>query len=86
MEKRLHAASDKSKMRRTFPSARRRAGVPVKRFFARFSSLADVPDADLDFLSERIRLAMVIGQGSDTAHLYTAVREEIRRRESTLDE
>jgi hypothetical protein len=73
-------------MRRTFTSARRRAGVPVKRFFTRFSSLSDVPVADLDFLSERISLAMVIGRGSDTAHLYAAVREEIRSRESELNE
>ena len=86
MEKRSHAASESSRVRRTFASARRRAGVPVKRFFTRFSSLSDVPDADLDFLSERVRLAMVIGPGSDTAHLYTAVREEIRSRESALNE
>ncbi|WP_307078706.1 hypothetical protein [Arthrobacter pascens] len=66
----MHAASDRSRMRRTFTSARRRAGMPVKRFFTRFRSLSDVPDADLDFLSEGIRLTMVIGPGSATAHLY----------------
>ena len=86
MEKRLHSAGERPGMRRTFTSARRRAGVPVKRFFTRFSSLSDVPAADLHFLSERIRLAMVIGQGLDTAQLYAAVREEIRSRESALNE
>jgi hypothetical protein len=86
MEKRLHAAGGRSGKRRTFTSARQQAGVPLKRFFTRFSSLSDVPASDLDYLAERIRLALVIGPGSDTARLYAAVREEMRSRESALDE
>lgn len=86
MEKRLHAAGERSRMHRAFTSAGQRAGLPVKRFFTRFRSLSDVPAADLDFLSECIRLAMVIGPGSDTEHLYSAVRKEIRSRESAVDE
>ena len=86
MEKRLHAAGGRSRTLRTSDSARRRAGVRVKRFFTRFSSLADVPGADLDFLSERIRLVMIIGRGSETADLYAAVRGEIRSRESAPNE
>jgi hypothetical protein len=82
MENQLHTADERSGMPRGFASAKRPAGVPVKRFFARFSSLSDVPSADLEFLAERLRLAMDLGQGSQTAALYAAVRDEIRRRES----
>lgn len=86
MDKRMHAAGQRSRMRRTFTAAGRRAGMPVKRFFTRFSSLSHVPAEDLDFLSERIRLGMVTGQESDTAQLYAAVREEIRNRKSASNE
>lgn len=81
MENQLHAAGARHGMSRRFASAKRCAGVPVKRFFARFSSLSDVPAEDLDVLAERLRLAMDIGQGSCTAALYAAVRDEIRSRE-----
>ncbi|MBT2531031.1 hypothetical protein J7E83_02610 [Arthrobacter sp. ISL-48] len=83
MENQLHTAGDRSGITRSFAAAKRRAGMPVKRFFARFSSLSEVPSADLDFLAERLRLAMDIGQGSHAAALYAAVRDEIRSRGST---
>ncbi|HEY8699430.1 MAG TPA: hypothetical protein VIM08_00500 [Arthrobacter sp.] len=86
MENQLHAAGERSRMVRRLASARRRAGLPVKRFFTRFRSLADVPEADLDFLAERLLHAMDIGQGPHTAALYGAVRDEIRGRESTRNE
>jgi hypothetical protein len=40
----------------------------------------------LDFLAERLRLAMEIGQGSQTAALYAAARDEIRSRESARND
>jgi len=86
MENHLHTAGERPGMPRTVASGNRRAGVPVKRFFARFSSLSDVPADDLDFLGERLRLAMDIGQGSQTAALYAAVRNEIRSRESARND
>jgi hypothetical protein len=86
MENQLHRAGERSGIPGSFASAKRRAGVPVKRFFARFSSLSDVPAADLDFLAERLRLAMDIGQGSHTAALYAAVRDEINNRESARND
>lgn len=80
MNNQLHAADQRSSLTRTFASARRRAGLPVKRFFTRFKSLSDVPADDLEFLSERLSAAMEIGQGSQTAALHSAVRKEIRSR------
>lgn len=78
MEKRLHAVSARSgKARRNG-----RAGLPIKRFFTRFRSLADLPAEDLDLLSERIRLALDISQGSEVTALHAAVRAELRNRES----
>jgi hypothetical protein len=78
MEKRLHAVSARSgKARRNG-----RAGLPIKRFFTRFRSLADLPAEDLDLLSERIRLALDISQGSEMTALHAAVRAELRNRES----
>ena len=43
-------------------STKRRAGQPVKKFFSRFRSLSDVPAADLEMLSERITMALDLGQ------------------------
>jgi hypothetical protein len=78
MEKRLHAVSARSgKARRNG-----RAGLPIKRFFTRFRSLADLPAEDLDLLSERIRLALDISQGSEMTALHAAVRAELHNRES----
>lgn len=86
MENNLHIAGERPGLPRVVASGNRRAGVPVKRFFARFSSLSDVPADDLDFLAERLRLAMEIGQGSQTAALYAAARDEIRSRESARND
>ena len=78
MEKRLHAVSARSgKLRKDG-----RAGLPIKRFFTRFRSLADLPAEDLDWLSERINMALDVGQGSEMTALHAAVRAERRHRES----
>lgn len=86
MENQLHAAGERSGMPRSYASAKRRAGVPVKRFFSRFSSLSDVPAADLDYLAERLLLAMENGRGPNTAALHGAVRDEIRSRGSARND
>jgi hypothetical protein len=79
MEKRLHALSARTgKARRDG----RRAGLPVKRFFTRFRSLADLPAEDLDLLSDRLKTALDVGQGSEMNALHAAVRAELRHRES----
>jgi hypothetical protein len=58
------------------------AGLPVKRFFTRFRSLADLPQEDLDILSEQIRLALDVSQESGMAALHEAVRAERHNREA----
>jgi hypothetical protein len=86
MEKRLHKAGDSSRAPRSLATARRRAGIPVKRFFSRFRSLSDVPAADLEFLSEHIRRVLDAGPESRNAALHAVVRREIRNRESALND
>ncbi|WP_426227291.1 hypothetical protein [Pseudarthrobacter sp. DSP2-3-2b1] len=78
MEKRLHAVSARSGNGRKDG----RAGLPIKRFFTRFRSLAELPAEDLDLLSERIRLALDVNQGSEMTALHEAVRAELHHRES----
>lgn len=63
-----------------------RAGLPIKRFFTRFRSLADLPPEDLDVLSERIRRALDVGQEANITALHAAVRAEVRNRESEPDD
>nr|WP_246223509.1 hypothetical protein [Pseudarthrobacter psychrotolerans] len=60
--------------------------MPVKRFFTRFRSLADLPPEDLDFLSERIRLALDLSQEANMTALHAAVRAELRNRETETDD
>jgi hypothetical protein len=67
-------------------STRRRAGLPVKRFFARFRSLSDVPASELELLSERITVALDLGQDPHVSALRAAVQHELRNRESTLND
>lgn len=67
-------------------STPQRAGLPVKRFFARFRSLSDVPASDLVLLSERITLALDLGQEPHLSVLHAAVRQELRNRESALND
>jgi hypothetical protein len=82
MEIKLHVARTRPGKPRHPTDAGWRAGLPVKRFFTRFRSLADLPPEDLDILSERIRLAMDVSQEPGMAALHAAVRAEVRNRES----
>ncbi len=82
MEIKLHAARTRPGKPRHPTDAGWRAGLPVKRFFTRFRSLADLPPEDLDILSERIRLAMDVSQEPGMAALHAAVRAELHHRES----
>ena len=86
MELRLHPSGARpGKTRRPAPHDRR-AGLPVKRFFTPFRSLADLPLEDLDLLSEQIRQALDIRQESNITALSSAVRAELRNRETEPDD
>ena len=61
-------------------NARRRAGLPAKRFFRRFSGLSDVPEAELEILSQRLREALDLDPSSSVPALQALLREEMRRR------
>ncbi|QHK22413.1 hypothetical protein GU243_18305 [Pseudarthrobacter psychrotolerans] len=86
MEIRLHPAGSRPGKARRQASDGWRAGLPVKRFFTRFRSLADLPPEDLDFLSERIRLALDLSQEANMTALHAAVRAELRNRETETDD
>ncbi len=86
MEIRLHPAGSRTGKARRQASDGWRAGLPVKRFFTRFRSLADLPPEDLDFLSERIRRALDASQESNITALHAALRAELRNREPEADD
>ena len=79
MENQLHQAGGLAGRPRQ-KNARRRAGLPAKRFFKRFSSLSDVPEDDLEFLSSRLREALDLDPTSSVPALQALVRQELRRR------
>lgn len=86
MELRLHPAGSRTgQIRRPAPHGLR-AGLPVKRFFTRFRSLADLPLEDLDLLSAQIRQALDISQEANITALRAAVRAELRNREAEPDD
>jgi hypothetical protein len=86
MEIRLHPPGSRPVKARRQASDGWRAGLPVKRFFTRFRSLADLPPEDLDLLSERIRLALDLSQEANMTALHAAVRAELRNRETEPDD
>jgi hypothetical protein len=87
MEMHLHVARTRpGKPRHPTAAAGWRAGLPVKRFFTRFRSIADLPPEDLDILSERIRLALDITQEPGMAALHAAVRAELNNREASSND
>jgi hypothetical protein len=86
MEHPLHMAGGRTGTPVRRASTRRRAGLPVKRFFSRFRSLSDVPASDLEMLSERITLALDLGQEPHVSALHAAVRHELRNRDSALND
>lgn len=85
MDIRLHPAGGGPVKTRHHTAPGRHAGLPVRRFFTRFRSLADLPPEDLDFLSEQIRLALDVSQEAGMAALHAAVRAELRNRSTAAD-
>ena len=79
MENQLHPAGGLAGKPR-HKNARRRAGLPAKRFFRRFARLSDVPEEDLKLLSQRLREALDIDPASSVPALQALVHQEIRRR------
>jgi len=79
MENQLHPAGGLAGKPR-HKNARRRAGLPAKRFFRRFSRLSDVPEEDLEMLSQRLREALDVDPASPVPALQALVHQEIRRR------
>ncbi len=79
MENQLHPAGGLAGKPR-HKNARRRAGLPAKRFFRRFSRLSDVPQEDLELLSQRLREALDVDPASSVPALQALVHQEIRRR------
>lgn len=82
MENQLHPA-DGLAGRVRHKNARRRAGLPAKRFFKRFAGLSDVPEEDLELLSQRLRQALDLDPTSSVPALQALVRWEIRKRADT---
>ncbi|MCU1565726.1 MAG: hypothetical protein JWQ56_663 [Pseudarthrobacter sp.] len=82
MENQLHAAGERAGRPVFHKNARRRAGLPAKRFFSRFAGLSDVPAEDLEALSESLKRAMDLDPASQVLALQALVREEIRAREA----
>ncbi|WP_285247217.1 hypothetical protein [Pseudarthrobacter sp. efr-133-R2A-89] len=79
MENKLQLARDLAGGPR-HKSARRRAGLPAKRFFKRFAGLSDVPPEDLEILSQRLQAALDLDPSSSVPALQDLVRREVRKR------
>jgi len=79
MENKLQLARDLAGGPR-HKNARRRAGLPAKRFFKRFAGLSDVPPEDLEILSQRLQAALDLDPSSSAPALQALVRREVRRR------
>ena len=85
MENQLHAAGERAG-RPHRKNVRRRAGLPAKRFFARFAGLSDVPDEDLEFLSQSLRQSLELDAASQIPALHALVRQELHAREESRSE
>lgn len=79
MDNQLHIAGGKAGRPRK--GARRRAGLPVKRFYAHFSSLSEVPPEDLELLAESLHDGLDLNSAAPVFELQALVREEMRRRD-----
>jgi hypothetical protein len=79
MENQLHAAGERSG-RPHHKNVRRRAGLPAKRFFTRYSGLADVPAEDLESLSQSLLKSLDLDPASQIPALQALVRQELRGR------
>ncbi len=80
MENKLHTAGDRAG-RPPRKNVRRRAGLPAKRFFARFATMGEVPAEDLEFLSQSLRQSLDLDPASQIPALQALVHQELRRRE-----
>lgn len=80
MENQLHASGARAGRTHQHKNSRWRAGLPAKRFFARFSSISDVPDEDLEALSQSLRSAMEADPASQVPALQAMVSREMRAR------
>ena len=80
MENQLHAAGERAGHPHR-KNVRRRAGLPAKRFFARFATMADVPAEDLEFLSQSLQKSLDLDPASRVPPLQALVRQELLRRE-----
>jgi hypothetical protein len=85
MENQLHAAGERAG-RPHHKNVRRRAGLPAKRFFTRFPGLSDVPDEDLEFLSQSLRQSLELDAASQIPALHALVRQELHAREESRSE
>jgi hypothetical protein len=79
MENKLHHPGDLAAGPR-HKNARRRAGLPAKRFFKRFIGLSDVPAEDLEILSRRLQEALDLDPAASVPALQALVRGELRKR------
>lgn len=79
MENQLHPAGGLAGSPR-HKNGRRRAGLPAKRFFKRFSGLSEAPEEDLELLSKRLQAALDLDPASSVPALQALVRREIRKR------
>ena len=79
MENQLHEAGERSG-RPHHKNVRRRAGLPAKRFFTRYSGLADVPAEDLESLSQSLWKSLDLDPASRIPALQALVRQELRGR------
>jgi hypothetical protein len=80
MEDQLHAPGSRAGSPRPKKDFRRRAGLPVKRFFTRFAAISDVPAEDLEALAQSLQRAMDVDPASQVPALQALVRREIRAR------
>lgn len=80
MENQLHAAAERAGRLHFHKNARRRAGLPPKRFFTRFAGFADVPADDLEALAESLEDALDMDPASEVSALQAWVRREILAR------
>jgi len=79
MENQLHPAGGLTGSPR-HKNGRRRAGLPAKRFFKRFTGFSDVPEEDLELLSTRLQQALDLEPSSSVPALQAMVRREMRKR------
>lgn len=79
MDQQLQTAGDRAEGRQR-AIGRRKTGIPVKRFFRRFTGFADVPDQDLELLAAGMRKSLELSPESPVPALQAMVRREVAKR------